>query len=141
RDLGDIAVCAGASVDRAQGGPFSVSAGAPGHRFSRAGVFAAAAALASDIRTAVALAQKCSGESRHRRFRRSDDLFRALSLWCAAAHADGEISLSPWAGHGVQPGCAVPVLSAVPGGRFLIQEVECRATFIAPGSRTRLSDQ
>ena len=67
-DLGDLALCAGAYGDRAQGSALSVSAGDPGHGFSGAGLFAAPAALARDLRPPLELAQFLGGESRHRAF-------------------------------------------------------------------------
>ena len=58
-----------------------------------------------------------AAESRHRDFAAGHGLFRALSLWGAAAHADGALSLPPLARPGLQLCAAVPFLSHVPPRR------------------------
>ena len=118
RDLGDVALRAGAYPDRPQGSALSVSAGDPGHRLSGAGLFAAPAALAGDLRPPVgAGAEAWPAKIVTAISCRGDGLFRALSLWGAAAHADGAVSVSALAWHGLQLGCALPVLSASTGPR------------------------
>ncbi len=50
------------------------------------------------LRASLAMAPIMGGKNRYRHLRDGDGLFRALSLWREAAHAHGQISLSPRSG-------------------------------------------